>query len=331
VAAPNPPLFRDEAIAHQRSRGLQAELLAIDARSTAWGFRLLCAGLIASVAFLALGRLDEYASGPAVVQLEGRTTLTASFAGLVTKVAVKPGDRVEAGDELVRFHASDEAAELQAASREFDNQLAKLLLRPDDAATREALVSLRTRRELAQQRAEQRTLRAPHAGVVGDVRVRAAELVEPGARVLDLQQATSTATLIALLPGRYRPLLHAGDRMRFEIDGFRHRAQELTVTRVGDQIVGPAEAARFIGRDLADAFAIDGPVVLVQANLPQTSFEIDGQRYAIASGMFGRAEARVRDEPIAYVLIPGLRPWLQRVRSAISISAVTGWVNHVLY
>ncbi len=329
MANPNPPLFRDEAIAHQRARGLQAEMLAIDDRATAWGFRLLCGGLLATVAFLTLGRIDEYASGPALVQLEGSTTLAATTAGLVTKVEVKPGDRVQAGDVLVRFHASDELAELQASSREFDNQLAKLLLRPGDTATREALVSLRTRRELALQRAEQRTLRAPHGGIVGDVRVRDSELVEAGMRVLDLQHSASSATLIALLPGRYRPLLKAGDRLRFEIDGFHQRAHELVLTRVGDQIVGPAEAARFVGRDLADAFAIDGPVVLVQAKLPKNSFEIDGQRYAFASGMFGKAEARVRDEPIAYAFVPGLRPWVERMESATPIRTLTSWVTHV--
>ena len=225
---------------------------------------------------------------------------------------------------------SEELAELQAASREFDNQLAKLLLSPGDAATREALVSLRTRRDLAQQRAEQRTLRAPHGGIVGDVRVHDAELVEPGVRVIDLQQSASSATLVALLPGRYRPLLRAGDRLRFEVDGFQERAHELELTRVGDQIVGPAEAARFIGRDLADAFAIDGPVVLVQAKLPQTFFEADGQRYAFASGMFGTAEARVRDEPIAYAFIPGLRPWIERVQSSAPVRTLTDWVKHAL-
>jgi membrane fusion protein (multidrug efflux system) len=321
-------LFRNEAIAHQRSRGLGAEVLAIDSRETRWGFALLCAGVIAVLAFLALGRLNEYASGPAFVQLEGRSALSSSVTGLVTKVEVKPGDRVEAGEVLVRFSAADEAAELRAAGAEFDSQLAKLLLRPGDAATREALVSLRTRRELAQQRTEERTLRAPHSGFVGDVRVREAQLVEPGMRVLDLEDSAASATLIALLPGRYRPLLHAGHRVRFEVEGFHQRAHEFAISRVGDQILGPGEAARYIGRDLGDAFALGGPVVLVQAALPSTSFEVDGQRYDFASGMFGKAEAVVRDEPIAYAFIPGLRPWVERVRS-LWPRDLAAWVKHV--
>jgi membrane fusion protein (multidrug efflux system) len=263
------------------------------------------------------------------VQLEGRTALSASLVGLVTKVEVKPGDRVEAGDVLVRFHASDEDAEMRAASDEFDNQLTKLLLRPADPATREALVSLRTRSRLAEQRADQRTLRAPHGGFVGDIRVREAQLVEPGMRVLDLQDSTATATLVALLPGRYRPLLRAGHRLRFEVDGFHQRAHELVVSRVGDQILGPSEAARYLGRDLGDAFSIGGPVVVVQAALPSTSFEADGQRYDFTSGMFGQAEAVVRDEPIAYAFVPGLRPWVERVQALAPVRALAKWVKHV--
>lgn len=311
-------LFRPEAIEHQRARDERAELIVLDPGATRWGFGLLCAGMLALLAFVALGRLSEYASGPAFVQLDGRTTLTASGAGLVTAVAVKPGDHVEAGAELVRFHASEELAELQATHKEFESQLAKLLLQPDDAVTREALVSLRARRELAEQRRARRVLRAPHAGSVGDVRVREGQLVEPGLRMIDLQGPAAAATVTALLPGRYRPLLHAGAKLRFEVDGFQQLTHELVITRVGEQIVGPSEAARYVGRDLADAFSINGPVVLVQANLPNTAFALDGQRYEFASGMFGKAEAVVRSEPIAYAFVPSLKQWLARVRVGLA-------------
>jgi membrane fusion protein, multidrug efflux system len=321
-------LFRPEAIEQQRARGLKAELISLDEKSTAWGFRLLVAGMLAGIAFVTYGRLNEYATGPAFVQLDGRTALTANSAGLVTSVLVKPGDHVEVGDELVRFHDSDEVAELQAATKQFESQLAKLLLAPDDATAREALVSLRSRRELAEERRSRRSVRAPHAGIIGDVRVREGQPVEPGMRVLDLQGDATSATVTALLPGRYRPLLHAGDSMRFEIDGFHLLTHELKIQQVGAQIIGPGEAARFVGRDLADAFAINGPVVLVQANLPRTSFTMEGSRYDFATGMLGKAEAVVRNEIIAYSFLPSLKQWTQRV-SRISdnlMRRVRGWV-----
>lgn len=325
---PSTKLFRPEAVEHQRARGMRAELITLDERATGWGFRLLCAGMLMALAFVVWGRMNEYASGPAFVQLDGRTALTASGAGLVTKVLVKPGDRVAEGDELVRFHDSDEVAELQAAVKEFDSQLAKLLLQPDDSVTREALVSLRSRRVLAEERQARRSVRAPHAGIVGDVRVREGQVVEPGMRMIDLQGDATSATVTALLPGRYRPLLHAGDKLRFQIDGFHLLTHELRIQQVGAQIVGPAEAARFVGRDLADAFSISGPVVLVQASLPRTSFAMEGQSYDFATGMLGKAEAVVRNEAVVYSFLPSLKQWTERMGrvSAQLMHRIKGWV-----
>jgi membrane fusion protein (multidrug efflux system) len=120
------------------------------------------------------------------------------------------------------------------------------------------------------------------------------------------------------MPGRYLPLLRAGDKLRFEVDGFRHLPRELSISRVGEQIVGPAEAARFVGRDLADAIPIQGPVVLVEAALPSTHFEMDGQAYDYATGMFGKAEAVVRNEPIAYAFVPSLKQWVEQVIGSLS-------------
>lgn len=312
-----PKLFRAEAIESRRGRGLQAELVVLDQGATNWGFRLLCLGMTAIVVFLVLGRLNEYASGPAFVQVDGRLDLTASEAGLVTEVTVKPGDQVVAGEVLVRFDASEEGAQLRAAHREFESQLAKLLVKPDDRVAREALVSLRSQRDLAKQRLERRALLAPRAGVVGDVRVRVGQLVQPGHQVLDLRGPAVTASVTALLPGRYRPLLQPGDKVRFELDGFHRLTHELSVLRVGEHIVGPREAARFIGPDLADAFSLTGPVVLVEARLPETVFTMDGEHFSYSSGMMGKAEAIVRNEPIAFMILPSLKQWGARAQRSL--------------
>jgi hypothetical protein len=98
---------------------------------------------------------------------------------------------------------------------------------------------------------------------------------------------------------------------------------------VGDQIVGPSEAARYLGRDLADAFAIGGPVVLVQATLDRTSFDVDGEHYDFAGGMYGKAEAAVRNEPIAYAFVPSLKPWVDSVRPLEWARQLHRWVMHV--
>jgi multidrug efflux pump subunit AcrA (membrane-fusion protein) len=309
---PKQPLFRREAIEHHAQGGAKAELLRIAPDSTAGVLHLLCAAMVLAVVFGSFGRLNEYASGPAVVRMDGRTSITASSAALVSEVLVVPGRAVKEGDVLARLYATEEAAELEAASREFDEQLLKLLHHPEDGVAREALVSLRTRRELARARLDQRTLRAPHRGVVSDVRVRAGQLVEPGMSVVELEGEHATATVVALLPGRYRALLKKGAVLRFDLDGFQQRAQELPITDIGDQIVGPTEAARYIGRELADAFQITGPVVIVHAALPNATFRADAERFRFAHGMHGKAETIVRNEPIAYAFVPGLKQWVQQ-------------------
>jgi multidrug resistance efflux pump len=307
-------LFRREALEAQRQRvATRADLLRISPGATAWMFRILCAALAVSAFFLVVGRLNEYATGPAVVRIDGRTTLTADRPALVSKVMVGPGDRVKQGAVLVQLYASEEAAEFEAVSQEFNDQLSKLLNHPDDAVAREALVSLRMRRDLARSRLDQRSLRAPHDGVIGDVRVRPGQMLDAGMSVLELVGDHASASVVALLPGRYRPLIKSGVPIRFEIEGFHRRAQELEISGVADQVVGPTEAARYIGRDLADAFPVEGPVVLVQAQLPADYFEAEGERFHYAHGMHGRAETVVRNEPVAYAFLPGLRQWVERV------------------
>lgn len=306
-------LFRREAVEHQARRSARAESLRIAPSSTAWIYRLLCLALACALFFAGAGQLHEYASGPALVRMNGRTALSASHSALVDAVEVAPGDRVEEGAVLVRLYASEEASDLAAATREFDDQLLKLLQRPSDAAAREALVALRTRRELARSRLEQRSLRAPHAGVVADVRVRPGQLIEPGVSVIELRGDGAGGSVIALLPGRYRPLLRGGAALRFDLDGFQRRAHELRVDHVGDQIIGPHEAARYLGRDMADAVALDGPVVLVSASLAEATFRADGERFQFAHGMHGRAETIVRTEPLAFTFVPGLKQWVSRV------------------
>jgi multidrug resistance efflux pump len=322
------PLFRAEAIAHQNAESARADVLHVDPAASAWGFRLCLAGLVAIIAFLVLGRLNEYATGPAVVRLEGRSALSAPAQAFVSKVHVIPGAKVRQGDLLVQFYSQSEAAELESAGREFDDQLRKLLQQPQDAAAREALVALRARRELAERRLDERSLRAPYDGVVGDVRVRAGQLVEAGTSLLELVDVGSSAAITALLPGRYRPFLKPGQKLRFQLDGFTRRVQELTIARVGDQIVGPSEALRYLGRDLADSLRIEGPVVLVQAELPKATFMADDDSsLPFAHGMQGKAESAVRSEPLAYALVPALKQWVERVKPSARLRELGLWAR----
>jgi hypothetical protein len=64
---------------------------------------------------------------------------------------------------------------------------------------------------------------------------------------------------------------------------------------------------RFLGAELADTLQLSGPVILVEARLPSTLFSFEGQTLRYVEGMSGRADASVRKERIAVVLLPALK------------------------
>jgi membrane fusion protein (multidrug efflux system) len=300
------PLFRESALEFQRRHGARGDVLHLTPRALFWTHALLAAALAAGLWFAFTGQVEEVATGPAVVRVDGLLELTASRPAVVASVEVDPGEHVQAGQLLLRMHSTGEVAELAAVERELEEQLAKLLRDPADRVARDAMVTLRARRDLSQAALERQTLRAPHAGSVGDLRVRAGQLVEPGMPLVTLQTEASGARVTALVPGRYRPLLSPGSRLRFTAEGFEREVHALTIERIGDQIIGPLEAARLLGRDPSDGL-VNGPVVLVHARLAGAGFQSQGERYQFHHGMHGRAETAVRSESIAFTFVPGLR------------------------
>jgi len=301
-------LFREEALAHHTAgEAHEGDLLELSPRWTRWTYKLLLAVLAAGILYVFLGRLDDYAAGPAVVRLAGLTDLTATSSGTVAAVAVRPGQRVAAGEPLVELYRASEVADRNRIEREFELRLIDRLRNPGDLASAQALATLRAEREQADARLAERTVRAPAAGIVGDIRVRPGAVVAPGQILLSMAGGKAPAQVAALLPGQYRPLLARGLPLRLELQGYPYSYQHLAIRAVGDEVVGPEEARRYLGPALADASPIEGPVVLVTADLPSPTFEADGERYRFHDGMWGRAEVRVRSQTILQALVPGLK------------------------
>ncbi len=308
------PLFRGEALEHHRRGGARGDVLQLTPRTLFWTHWLLLLALAGAAYYAFVGQVDEYASGPAVVRITGLHEVTAPRPGVVSSVEVTPGQRVTRGQLLLRMHSSTEVSELESVERELSDQLAKLLRDPGDAVAREAIVGLRSRRDLARAKLARQELRAPEAGTVGDVRVRAGQLVEPGMPVVTLLGQSGGGRVTAMLPGRYRPLLQRGMELRFVADGFSREVHSLEIESVGDQIVGATEAARYLGRDLGGSLRLTGPVVLVHARLPQLEFEAEDGTYRFHHGMHGHGESAVRRDSIAFTFVPGLKRVFDNVR-----------------
>jgi multidrug efflux pump subunit AcrA (membrane-fusion protein) len=300
-------IFREEALRHHEGTQQEGDVLRISPAWTRWTYWTLLALLLTALVYSLLGTLPEYASGPAVVKVDGQSNLTVDLPGIVSSVEIHPGQRVQPGQALVSFLSQEETASLERIQREFDLQLIRVLRDPSDESARQTLTSLRAERELAETRRQARTLRAPQAGVVSDLRIRRGQYVTPGENVVSIVGDDVSVTLVALLPGGYRPTLEPGRPLRVELNGFSHEYRTFTIDSVGDQIVGPAEARRFLGPEIGDAIQLNGPMVLVRARLPSPTFTSKGKTFNYFDGMLARADARVRKERILVALIPGLK------------------------
>ncbi|HLX10622.1 MAG TPA: HlyD family efflux transporter periplasmic adaptor subunit, partial [Thermoanaerobaculia bacterium] len=258
-------LFRREALERYQMLDEAQDPLRISPAWTRWTYWTLLAALAGAVLFSVLGEVKEYASGMAVVWMGTRDDVTAETGGTVSAVEVAPGQRVRPGQVLVRLHEAQEAAELARLDQEFDLQLVNRLRDPADPGPEQALIVLRTQRQLASERLGERTLRATSAGIASDVRVRPGEFLTAGQPVLSIVRGQDRPSVVVLMPGQFRPLVRRGMPIRFEISGYRYAYQRLTVDAVGDEVVGPAEARRYLGPEIGDAVELTGPVVILKA------------------------------------------------------------------
>ncbi len=308
VEAPEASVYRREAVAHRRRSGSEpGRPLEISPAWSRWVFHLLLGLAVFALGFSWFGSIHEFASGPAVVVLGERIDVISRVTGTVTALEVAPGARVARGDLLARLYSAQEAAELDRIRHELELALVQRLRDPGDSAVGSALSSLRAQRDLAEARLEARSLRAPAPGFVSGLRAQPGQLVSPGQTVLTLGGEKRDPGIVALLPGRFRPLLTVGMELRFELDGYHHVPHTLRIEELGDEVLAPPEARRFLGSDLAEAVPVTGPVIWVKASLPADSFTSDDREIRFHEGVQGRVEVKVRSESILSALLPGIR------------------------
>ncbi len=215
-------IFREEALAyHVRGNHTQGELLRISPRWTSWTYWLLVVVCVASFIYLVFGRINEYATGVAVIRDEGRTMVTASTGGTITAIAVQPGQHVAAQQELLRLNDVQETIELERLRKDFYVQQINRLKNPQDLMAQQQLATLRAQIEAAEQRLKERTIFAPCAGMIRDLRLRPHQLVAAGEPLLAIVGDYDVLSVIAMLPGQYRPFLTRDGPLRLGVTGFR--------------------------------------------------------------------------------------------------------------
>ena len=306
-------VFRSAARAHHDAGFVdQGRPIRLLPEWTGWALALLITVAVTVGAFAVFGSMHQYASGAAVVQWGDRLDVTTRLSGTVDSVPVAAGQAVKKGDPIAHLDADQEIAEWLRLQAEYEQALAQRLRDPFGSSTGTALGSLRSQRSLAAARLEARSIRAPQDGVLSDVRVRAGHLLRPGETVAGLVAASqasgaapSRPTMVAFLPGHTRPQLQPGMALRLELQGYADADLHVVIDQVGDEVIGPAEAARLTASASMDAVPLAGPVVWVRAVLP-TTFTSEGRSYPMHQGIQGTAEVRLRSEPILSTLLPGL-------------------------
>ena len=301
-------LFRDEALAYYvRGSRTQGDVLHVSPRWTHWTYWFLVLVSVTSALYGVFGRIHEYATGIAVIRDEGRTMVTAITGGTITAIAVQPGQHVEAGQVLLSLNDMQEKIELERLHKEWHIQQINRLKNPHDPGAQQQLATIRTQVDTAEKRLAERTVFAPCAGIVRDLRIRPQQPVTPGELLVTLVGADDVLSVLAIFPGQYRPFLSQGAPLRIELTGFRYAYQRLTITVVGNEVVGPNEVRRFLGQDVADAVTLQGSHVIVQARVPARTFHAEGRWHTYHDGMHGTAEVRVRSERLVFALVPGLK------------------------
>ncbi len=321
-------IFRTAALEAHARGARPGKPLHIVSTWTRWAVRVTMAVVVAGLIFAATARVGEYAQGIAVVRREGRVVVTSAVPGLVQSIEVRPGQRVESGEVLVRLDDAAQRAELDRVEREYEQRLVELLREPADESRRERLAALDGQLRTARAHVDERAVRAVQAGVVSDVRVRPGQPVSPGDAVVSIERDSAQTVVVGLFPGHYRPLLSADEtRLYLELEGFPDSRQEVAVRSVADEVVGPAEAMRFLGRDRQGALELAGPVVVVVTELPADTFVADDTEYRVYDGMQGVLEAKLRDETLLETLIPALQQLARAEQGSVGPSGPKGLVG----
>jgi membrane fusion protein (multidrug efflux system) len=304
-ASPHDSLFREQALERHREQRRDGALLDLSPRWINRVYPAVLIGLGVGLLYGIIGKVNQYSSGSAVVRIEG-TEVTARAGGTVVATYVQPGQAVKTGELLVQLHDDSESAELGEVLIEYERQLGTFLFDPGSQEAKSALSTIAARRQKARQVLDARSIRAPRDGVVSDLRVREGSRLEAGSYILTVADHGTMPTMIALLPGQDRPRLRAGMTLQFNIPGYEKTNEKIPISEVGQEVIGPQEARRYVGDKIADALDLKGPVVIVRARLSSRSFESRDKTYAYHDGMTAKAEVSVRKRRVLVALVPAL-------------------------
>ncbi|WP_037473159.1 efflux RND transporter periplasmic adaptor subunit [Simplicispira psychrophila] len=274
-----------------------------------------------------------------VVEAVRQTTLAAQVPGAVVELVVKVGERVQAGQLLLRLDArsADQSAaasdaqvqaaraSLEVATREYTRQqklrdkqyISQAALDQAEAqfkATRAQVAAQVAQAGAARTQTGLHTVRAPYAGVVSEVPVQLGDMAMPGRALVTLYDP-STLRVTASVP---QSLLGAAqgapsEAVRVELPGLATEKQWPTAARV--QVLPTVDAATHtvqVRADLAKGLEGVAPGMFARLWLPLVSQSAAAASRRVAVPL--SAVVRRAEMTGVYVQGEGGKPLLRQVR-----------------
>ncbi|WP_439886651.1 efflux RND transporter periplasmic adaptor subunit [Pseudomonas sp. MBLB4123] len=211
-----------------------AELVLWPGRSDAVASAQAAAPTQVAVARVGRGAFPRYLEAIGELEAVQAVTLSAEVAGRIVELPVRSGQRVERGQLILRLNDAVQRGELIRLQGRLDNartqlQRAQRLL-GRNAISREAVDNARAEALAAegalkslQAQLEQRSIRAPFAGVLGIRRVHLGQYLSPGEAIINLSGEAGLLVNFGL-PEQSMAQLQAGERLEVFLDALPQQA-----------------------------------------------------------------------------------------------------------
>lgn len=297
-------IYREQAVEAYGEGDSEGQVIRISPRWMDRIFWVLLFSIVGAFAFAALVDVPTYSEGPAVVQLGKDVEVAAATSGHLTRMLVEPGATVRAGDPLMYLFDAADIAEYDRIAFEWSAALRAYLMSNDSTRTT-ALLEATSRLDAARNAIERKVVASPRDGVIGAPRVRLGQVVEAGQVLLAVVPASAAGRVVVALPGHDHARLEVGQRLRLELDGYKQTYLDLTVASVGESVLSPGEAQRFLG-PAAESMQISDTVAIVTAVLPADEFEHRGDIFPYSHGMRAQSAVRVSSETLLAMILPDL-------------------------
>ncbi|MFW6301299.1 MAG: efflux RND transporter periplasmic adaptor subunit [Bacillota bacterium] len=218
-----------------------------------------------------------------------------SQGGTVEKVFVEIGDRVSAGDNLIKLKSSQQELNLIQARNAY--QSARI------NGTESEINERRTQLEIAEENLEERTMKADISGEIVQLELEAGDEASPGGSVIRILDETSYLVELNIDEGDSRRV-ESGQSAKIEITAVPEKIYEGSVTQVkrvtevvNNVVVVPAEVKlNESSSDFRPGYSADVEIIVESVEnsirIPVTAiFTEEGQDYAVTIDDEGMAES----------------------------------------